>query len=48
MQPLDITVHADLECLWVLVRPRFLPREVPSIVVAAVYNPRRSPGRTNY
>ena len=38
-QHLDITVPDGLECLWMRTRPRRLPREVPCIIMAAIYNP---------
>ncbi|XP_035677313.1 uncharacterized protein LOC118416330 [Branchiostoma floridae] len=39
----DITVPPELECIWVSVRPRRLPRGVSQVVVGAVYNLPSSP-----
>ena len=39
----DITVPEELECVWVMVRPHRLPREVSAIAVCAVYIPPDSP-----
>ena len=35
----DIAVPDELECVWVMVRPNRLPREVSAIAVCAVYIP---------
>ena len=41
-QHLDITLPDGLECLWMRICPQHLPREVPCIIVAAIYNPPKS------
>lgn len=39
----DINVPDELECVWVMVRPHRLPRDVSTIAVCAVYIPPDSP-----
>ena len=41
-QHLDIEIPHKLECIWMKICPHRLPREVPCIIVAAVYNPPKS------
>ncbi|XP_035687426.1 uncharacterized protein LOC118423375 [Branchiostoma floridae] len=42
-RPLDLVVPGELECAWVHLRPKRLPREVSSLALCAVYNPPASP-----
>lgn len=42
-QPLDIKVPDGLECLWLRLTPAYLPREISSLVIAAVYHPPKAP-----
>ncbi|XP_035696845.1 uncharacterized protein LOC118430243 [Branchiostoma floridae] len=42
-QIIDVSIPADLECLWIKMRPPRLPRELSSVVVCAVYIPPGSP-----
>ncbi|XP_072046799.1 uncharacterized protein [Amphiura filiformis] len=39
----EITVPEELECVWVMVRPHRMPREVSAIAVCAVYIPPDAP-----
>ncbi|XP_072037054.1 uncharacterized protein [Amphiura filiformis] len=41
----EIAVPDELECLWVLLKPKRLPRDVSVIAVCGVYIPRDSPHR---
>ena len=36
---LNVKVPAHLECLWVTIRPKWLPRDISNIVVCGVYYP---------
>ncbi|XP_035688786.1 uncharacterized protein LOC118424344 [Branchiostoma floridae] len=42
-RPLDLVVPEELECAWVHLRPKRLPREVSSLALCAVYSPPASP-----
>ncbi|KAI8522201.1 hypothetical protein Bbelb_019550 [Branchiostoma belcheri] len=41
-KPLDVAVPTELECVWVHLRPHWLPRSVSSIALCAVYHPPNS------
>ena len=43
VRTLDVKVPDGLECLWLLVTPAFLPREISSLLIAAVYHPPKAP-----
>ncbi|XP_078597693.1 uncharacterized protein LOC144873871 [Branchiostoma floridae x Branchiostoma japonicum] len=40
---MDVAVPTELECVWVHIRPHWLPRSVSSIALCAVYHPPNSP-----
>ncbi|XP_066300008.1 uncharacterized protein [Branchiostoma lanceolatum] len=42
-KPVDLAVPSELECVWVHLRPPWLPREITSIALCGVYNPPASP-----
>ena len=39
MLSLNVTVPADLECLWLIIHPSYVLREVSRLVAVAVYDP---------
>ena len=39
----EIEVPPELECMWLRVRPRRLPRDIPAIAICAVYITTKSP-----
>ena len=43
VQQVNVKVPKGLECTWLLVTPSYLPREISSLLIAAVYHPPKAP-----
>ena len=43
VQRIKVNVPEELECIWLMLRPHRLPRQVSYLIIAAVYNPPKAP-----
>ena len=43
VQQVKVNVPEKLECIWFMLRPHRLPRQVSSLIIAVVLNPPRAP-----